>query len=106
MDATALSAADLALAGAAAVAAGLVNALAGGGTLVTFPTLTALGMPAVAANVTNTVALAPGPLGATLAQMRESGHPFILGSECDVLHVPEAAATIRRKVEVMLTEGA
>jgi uroporphyrinogen-III decarboxylase len=41
-----------------------------------------------------------------VARMRESGHPFILGSECDVLHVPEAAATIRRKVEVMLTEDA
>jgi uroporphyrinogen-III decarboxylase len=40
------------------------------------------------------------------ARMRESGHPFILGSECDVLHVPEAAATIRGKVEVMLTAGA
>jgi hypothetical protein len=41
-----------------------------------------------------------------VSKMRESGHPFILGSECDVLHVPEAAATIRRKVEAMLTEGA
>ncbi len=68
MDAAALSAVDLALAGLAAVAAGAVNALAGGGTLVTFPTLTALGLPAVAANVTNTIALAPGHLGATLAQ--------------------------------------
>jgi len=63
-----LSAPDLALAGLAAVAAGAVNALAGGGTLITFPTLTALGLPAVAANVTNTIALAPGHLGATLAQ--------------------------------------
>lgn len=52
----------------AAVAAGAINALAGGGTLITFPTLTALGLPAVAANVTNTVALSPGYLGATLAQ--------------------------------------
>jgi uncharacterized membrane protein YfcA len=66
-----LSALDLALAGLAAVAAGAVNALAGGGTLITFPTLTALGLPAVAANVTNTVAVAPGHLGATLAQKRE-----------------------------------
>jgi len=41
-----------------------------------------------------------------VARMREAGHPFILGSECDVLHVPEAAATIRRKVEAMLTEAA
>lgn len=71
MDASALSIPDLALAGVAAVAAGVVNALAGGGTLITFPTLTALGLPAVAANVTNTIALAPGHLGATLAQKRE-----------------------------------
>ncbi len=71
MDTVALSATDLALAGIAAVAAGIVNALAGGGTLITFPTLTALGLPAVAANVTNTVAVAPGHLGATLAQKRE-----------------------------------
>ena len=71
MEPAALSAADLALVALAAVAAGVVNALAGGGTLVTFPTLTALGMPAVAANVTNTIALAPGHLGATLAQKRE-----------------------------------
>ncbi len=55
----------------AAVAAGLVNALAGGGTLITFPMLTAVGIPAVAANVTNTVALVPGYLGATLAQMKD-----------------------------------
>ena len=52
----------------AAVAAGAINALAGGGTLITFPALTAIGVPAVAANVTNTVALSPGYLGATLAQ--------------------------------------
>jgi uncharacterized membrane protein YfcA len=67
----ALSALDLGLAALAAVAAGAVNALAGGGTLITFPTLTALGLPAVAANVTNTIALAPGHLGATLAQKKD-----------------------------------
>ncbi len=71
MEPGALSAIDLGLAGLAAVAAGAVNALAGGGTLITFPTLTALGLPAVAANVTNTIAMAPGHLGATLAQKRD-----------------------------------
>ncbi len=59
------------LIGLAALAAGAVNALAGGGTLITFPMLTAVGIPAVAANVTNTVALCPGYLGATLAQWKE-----------------------------------
>ncbi len=59
---------DLLIAALAGAAAGAVNALAGGGTLITFPTLTVLGMPALAANVTNTVALCPGYLGATMAQ--------------------------------------
>ena len=52
----------------AAVAAGAVNALAGGGTLITFPALTAVGVPAVVANVTNTIALCPGYLGGIFAQ--------------------------------------
>lgn len=52
----------------AAVAGGAINAIAGGGTLITFPALTAAGIPAVAASVTNTVALSPGYLGGTLAQ--------------------------------------
>jgi uncharacterized membrane protein YfcA len=56
------------LIGAGAFLAGGINALAGGGTLITFPLLTAFGIPAVAANVTNTVALCPGYFGATLAQ--------------------------------------
>ncbi len=59
------------LAGLAAIAAGLINALAGGGTLVTFPTLLAIGIPAVAANVTNTVALCPGYVGGIIAQSKD-----------------------------------
>lgn len=66
-----LSPLGFALTGLAAVAAGAVNALAGGGTLITFPVLLGVGLPAVAANVTNTVALCPGYLGATLAQARD-----------------------------------
>lgn len=61
---------DLALAGLAAIAAGVFNALAGGGTLISFPVLVALGVPPIAANVTNAVALCPGYFGATLAQLR------------------------------------
>jgi len=52
----------------AAVAAGFVNAVAGGGTLISFPALTFVGIPSVAANVTNTVALSPGYLGGAYAQ--------------------------------------
>ncbi|MBF0482071.1 MAG: sulfite exporter TauE/SafE family protein [Desulfovibrionaceae bacterium] len=61
----------LLIVGLAAVAGGAVNALAGGGTLITFPVLTAVGVPMVAANITNTVALCPGYLGATFAQKRD-----------------------------------
>ena len=59
------------LAALAALAAGAVNALAGGGTLITFPMLTFLGVPAVAANMTNTVALCPGYFGGTMAQLND-----------------------------------
>jgi uncharacterized membrane protein YfcA len=62
---------DYLLVSLAALAGGAVNAIAGGGTLITFPTLTAIGIPPIAANVTNTVALAPGYLSATLAQARD-----------------------------------
>ncbi len=59
------------LIGLAALAAGFINAIAGGGTLITFPVLTAVGIPAVVANITNTVALSPGYLGATIAQWND-----------------------------------
>ena len=55
----------------AAMAAGFINAMAGGGTLVSFPTLLALGIPPVVANVTNTVALVPGTIGGMWAQRNE-----------------------------------
>jgi uncharacterized membrane protein YfcA len=48
--------------GAAAIG-GAMNAIAGGGTLVTFPALVWLGVPAIVANATSTVALWPGALG-------------------------------------------
>src|SRR5215212_1320571 len=68
MTPTVLQYALIALAG---MAAGLVNAIAGGGTLLSFPAMTAIGMPAISANVTNTVALWPGMVGGVLAQRRD-----------------------------------
>jgi uncharacterized membrane protein YfcA len=59
--------ADGAILAASAAAAGVVNAVAGGGTLITFPALLATGVPAVAANATNTVALFPGQLASSVA---------------------------------------
>jgi uncharacterized protein len=62
---------EFVLIGLAAVLGGGVNALAGGGTLITFPMLTAVGIPAVAANITNTVALCPGYLSGAFAQLSD-----------------------------------
>ena len=53
----------LMLALVAAAAAGAVNAMAGGGTLLTFPTIVGLGVTPLVANATSTVALWPGSLG-------------------------------------------
>lgn len=55
----------------AACAAGFINAVAGGGTLITFPVLIAIGLPAVVANVTNTIALCPGYVGAFFARIKD-----------------------------------
>jgi uncharacterized membrane protein YfcA len=48
---------------AAAAAAGMVNAIAGGGTLITFPALLFFGTPPIVANATSTVALVVGTAG-------------------------------------------
>ena len=45
---------------AAAIAAGAINAVVGSGSLITFPTLLAFGIPPVVANVSNNVGLVPG----------------------------------------------
>jgi hypothetical protein len=58
------------LAGAGFVA-GAVNAVAGGGSLVSFPALLAAGYPSVTANVTNAVAVLPGYVGGSLAYRSE-----------------------------------
>jgi uncharacterized membrane protein YfcA len=66
-----LAGSDYVFAALAALAAGGLNAIAGGGTLISFPVLTAIGLSPVAANVTNTVALCPGFFGGTFAQRRD-----------------------------------
>ncbi len=55
----------------AAALGGAVNAVAGGGSLISFPALLAAGYPAKTANVTNTVALWPGYLGGSLGYREE-----------------------------------
>ena len=56
----------------AAVAAGALNAVAGGGSLISFPALVAFGQPAILANATNTAALWPGSLSSALAYRRDT----------------------------------
>lgn len=55
-----MNAAHIAFLLVAGLAAGTVNAIAGGGSLITFPALLATGLPAKAATVTNSVAVFPG----------------------------------------------
>ncbi|HSM50492.1 MAG TPA: sulfite exporter TauE/SafE family protein [Thermoanaerobaculia bacterium] len=56
---------------ASAAAGGFMNALAGGGTILTFPTLILLGVPAIQANATSTVALLPGAAASLAGYRRE-----------------------------------
>jgi uncharacterized membrane protein YfcA len=66
-----VSAVDLAIAAGVALVAGAINSIAGGGSLILFPTLVALGLGTVAANVTNSIAQWPGYLGGMLGFRRE-----------------------------------
>lgn len=56
---------------AAGLAAGSINAVAGGGSLLSFPALLAFGIPPLTANVTNSVAIWPGYVGTTWGYRRE-----------------------------------
>jgi len=53
------------LTGGAAFAAGVLNAIAGGGSFLTFPALVFAGVPPLAANATSAMAVSPGYLGST-----------------------------------------
>src|SRR6201997_710657 len=55
----------------AAFVAGAINSVAGGGTLLTFPTLIWLGLPSINANATSTVAIWPGTVGTIWGYRRE-----------------------------------
>ena len=56
----------------AAVVAGAINSVAGGGSLISFPSLVAFGQPAILANATNTAALWPGTLSSAVAYRRDT----------------------------------
>ena len=82
-----MDAAALALVAGAGLAGGAVNAIAGGGTLIVFPALVAVGLPAVLANATNAVALCPGYFAAIVAQRRD-----LAGQRARALRLLPAAA--------------
>ncbi len=56
---------------AAGFAAGGVNTIVGSGSLITFPTLLAVGYPSVTANVSNTIGLVPGGVSSVIGYRRE-----------------------------------
>jgi uncharacterized membrane protein YfcA len=64
---------------AAGAGAGAANSIAGGGALITFPTMVALGLPPLSANVTNTVGIVPASVGGAIGYadlLREQGERF------------------------------
>src|SRR5271169_3128921 len=64
----------------AALAAGLINSVAGGGMFLTFPALVFTGVPSIIANASSTVALVPGSIASGWAYRhdlkRSAGFPF------------------------------
>jgi uncharacterized membrane protein YfcA len=62
---------DALLVMAGGLVAGAANTVAGGGSLLSFPLLVALGLPPLDANVTNTVGIAPAALGGAIGMQRE-----------------------------------
>lgn len=95
--------------------AGLVNSVAGGGTLLTFPALLAVGVGPVAANATNTVALVPASVSAWYgyrgekADLREYawlGIPSVLGGVLGALLVLKAGDALFRRLVPWLILGA
>src|ERR1017187_538048 len=62
---------------AASFIAGVINAMAGGGSFISFPAMLAIGVPPIQANATNTVALWPGQLASVFAL-----HPDLRRDRC------------------------
>ena len=66
-----LNLSHLLLLSASALGAGALNAIAGGGSFLTFPALVWTGLPPIVANATSAVAVSPGYLGSALGFRRE-----------------------------------
>lgn len=84
---------------AAAFAAGAINSVAGGGTLLTFPTLVWLGLPSIVANATSTVAIWPGSFGGAWGfrrELRETDAPVLAFAVPSVIGGLLGAVLLRR----------
>jgi uncharacterized membrane protein YfcA len=87
---------------AAGAAAGASNSIAGGGSLITFPTMVALGLTPLSANVTNTIGVTPGAIGGALGYtdlIREQRHRFLR------LLVPMILGAVAGTVALLLTSN-
>jgi uncharacterized membrane protein YfcA len=85
-------------------AAGFINTVAGSGTLVTFPTLLAFGVPPVTANVSNNVGLVPGSISSAIGWRRE-----LSGQRSRTLRLASASligGTVGAVLLLVLPEGA
>ena len=85
---------------AAAFTAGAINAVAGGGSLITFPALLAFGYPSKPANVTNTVGLWPGTVGGSWGYREELGRQR---RRVAALALPSAAGAIAGSAILLAT---
>lgn len=96
--------------------AGTVNSVAGGGTLLTFPTLLSAGIPPIVANATSTVALVPGSFGAFLgygderkaaqAELLTLGLPSVVGGVLGAVVVIRVGDSSFAKLVPFLLYGA
>jgi uncharacterized membrane protein YfcA len=69
----------------AGMAAGTINTVVGSGSLVTFPTLLAFGVPPVSANISNAIGLVPGSISGAVGYRRE-----LVGQRARILHLASA----------------
>ena len=91
---TLLEAAAILLAG---LGAGAINTVVGSGTLITFPTLLAFGVPPVTANISNTVGLVPGSISGAIGYRRE-----LVGQRARILRLCGASLVGRLAGGVLL----
>lgn len=90
--------------GLAGLAAGTINTVVGSGTLITFPTLLAFGVPPVTANVSNTVGLVPGSVSGVVGYRRE-----LVGQRARILRIGVASllgGIVGAVLLLVLPEGA